>query len=226
MARSIVSAGIATGAATAILVSLGVWQIQRLHWKQGLLARIAAAEAAPPAALLPGETPNLFARVLAHGVLRGNRAALYGAEVRGDHMGAQLVEILDRAGQKPLLVVLGWVPTDRGRPAPITGPRDITGYVRLPEHANFLSAPDDFEGLRFYTLNPAAIATALGAPDAAPFTLVALKNPSVALPPPDAPEAAEALPRPPNNHLQYALTWFGLAAALLGVFGAWALKKV
>jgi surfeit locus 1 family protein len=98
----------------------------------------------------------------------------------------------------------------------------LIGYIRLPETPNFLSASDDPEGLRFYTLNPAAIGAALGVPDVAPFTLVALRDKRGAA---GAPEPAEGLPRPPNNHLQYALTWFGLAGALLAVFGAWVGKR-
>jgi surfeit locus 1 family protein len=221
---ALLSATIATGIALAILLWLGVWQIHRLHWKEGLLAQIAAAERAPPAEL-SGETPKLFARVEAHGVLRGDKIALYGAEVRGNRMGAQQAEILDRVGEKPLLVVLGWVPTDAGAPVPISGPRDITGYIRLPEHPNWLSAPDDLEARRFYTLNPTTIAASLGAADAAPLTLVALRNPLGAALPTTAPQPADALPEPVNNHLEYALTWFGLAGALVAVFGVWAMKR-
>jgi surfeit locus 1 family protein len=218
MTRPIVSASLATATAAVILVSLGVWQLHRLHWKQGLLAQIEAATHAAPVALPNGGKPALFTRVIAHGVLRGDRIALYGAEVRDDRMGAQAIEVLDRAGAGPLLVDLGWVPTDRGRPAPIRGPAEVTGYIRLAEKPSFLSAPNDLVGLHFYTLEPSAIGAALGAPDAAPFTLVALKGAPIS---PGSPEPAEGFPEPPNNHLQYALTWFGLAGALIGVFGVW-----
>jgi surfeit locus 1 family protein len=219
------SALVATVISVGILVGLGVWQIERLHWKERVLAQIDAAESASPVELLPGQTPQLFAKVIAHGDLRGGRVALYGAEVRDDRMGAQLVEVLDRVGQKPLLVVLGWVPTDRGITTPVVGPRDVTGYVRLPETPNFLSASDDVEGLHFYTLNAATIGAALGAPGVETFVLVALRTPQGLAPARDAPVPAESLPRPPNNHLQYALTWFGLAGALIGVFAVWAFRR-
>ncbi|MBV8911687.1 MAG: SURF1 family protein, partial [Acetobacteraceae bacterium] len=65
-------------------------------------------------------------------------------------------------------------------------------------------------------LDPEAIGAALGLGRVAPFVVVAL-GPSTS-----APEPAHALPRPPNDHLQYAITWFGLAAACLGVFAAYA----
>ena len=225
MRSGIYSAALATLVAVAILVGLGVWQIHRLHWKEGILAQIEAAGNAPPAELLAGDTPKLFTKVVAHGTLRGGRTGLYGAEVRGDRMGAQLVEVLDRVGAQPLLVVLGWVSTDHTTPQAVTGPVDVTGYVRLPELPGWLSAADDLEGLRFYTLNPLTIGHALGAPDAAPFMLVALKDKRGVALPAGAPIPAEALPQPPNNHLNYALTWFGLAGALIVVFLAWVLKK-
>ncbi len=205
------SAQLAFACAFAILAALGFWQLHRLHWKQGILAAIDRAEQAPAVPLRAG-TPPLFTRVVAHGTWRAGSVALYGAEVRGDRMGATAVQLLDgSAAGRPLVVVLGWVPTEHAAIKPMRGPADITGYVRLPETPNFLSAQDDAEGRHFYTLDPAAIGAALGAPQAAPFTLVSLGLPG----------GATALPRPVNNHLNYALTWFGLAASLLAVFVAW-----
>ncbi len=223
--QGFVSATLATLIAVCILIGLGFWQLHRLHWKEQILAQITEAEHAPAAELRGGDTPKLFTKVVAHGTLRAGPAALYGAEVRDDRMGAQLVEVLDRVAAQPLLVVLGWVPTEHGRPQPLTGPMDVTGYIRLPTTPGLLSAADDIEGLRFYTLNPSVIGRALGAPDAAPFMLVALKNPLAQALPATAPQPAEALPRPVNNHLQYALTWFGLAAALVAVYLVWVFKK-
>ncbi len=213
-------AAAATIIALAILIALGVWQLRRLAWKEGLLARIDAAETAPPQPLTAA-TPPLFTRVTVSGTLAGMPVALYGVEVRDNHLGAQRVERLDRPGASPLVVVLGWVPTDTGHAVTVSGPATVTGYIRLPEAPNWLSAPDDPEGRHFYTLDPKAIGAAIGAPDAAPFVLVALGKPGAW----GQPVPAAALPRPVNNHLVYALTWFGLAASLAGVFGAWAIRR-
>ncbi len=215
----VAGAAIATAIALAILVSLGVWQLRRLAWKEAILARIDAAETAPPVPL-QASTPPLFTRVTAQGTLAGSPIALYGVEVRDNHLGAQLVERLDRPGAAPLVVVLGWVPTD-SHAAAVSGPATITGYIRLPEQPNWLSAPDDPAGRHFYTLNPKTIGAALGAPDAAPFVLVALGRRGAW----GQPVPADALPRPVNNHLNYALTWFGLAASLAAVFGVWATRR-
>ena len=82
------------------------------------------------------------------------------------------------------------------------------GYVRPPEHPRWFGATDDPAARRFFALDPAAIGAALGLAEVAPFTLVALG------PAGGVPEPAQALPRPPNDHLGYAITWFGLAGLL------------
>jgi surfeit locus 1 family protein len=214
------SAAIATFVAICLLVALGVWQVERLHWKQAMLADIDRSEASAPAPLVG--VPPRFAKVVADGVLRP-QVALYGAFVRtapdgSARLGADRMQVLDwPAG--PVLVDMGWVPTEGAIPPVASGPMRITGYARMPERQHWFS-PDDSPGARlFYTLDPHEIGAALGAPAVAPFTLVALGKPTETPPIP-----ATELPRPPNNHLQYALTWFGLAAALLGVFGVWVVK--
>jgi surfeit locus 1 family protein len=75
---------------------------------------------------------------------------------------------------------------------------------------------------RFFTLDPVAIGAAVGQPTVRPFVLVALATgPAIAG---HWPEPAQHLPRPPNNHLSYAITWYGLAVALLAIFIVWARK--
>jgi surfeit locus 1 family protein len=214
---------LSTLAMLAVLIGLGTWQVHRLAWKRGLLAEIAAAEKAPPVPLPPNPTP--FMKVAVHGRLLADRTALYGAEVRegraGPALGGQLIVPLERTGAPPLLVDLGWVPTERRASIPLPqGEVTIVGYVRPPDHPGWFSANDNPALRQFFTLDPQAIGAALGLSRVAPFTLIAL-GPA---PPPGQPDPAHALPRPPNNHLQYAITWYGLAAALLVVFVVYAVK--
>ncbi len=227
-ARRLIGPGIATLVMLVLLIGLGVWQVQRLAWKEGLLAQIDRAEASPAVPL--GEAPpGQFAKVRVTGRLDATRSVLYGAEVRsteaGPQMGGQLLQPLDRPGQLPVLVDRGWVPSTQAAliAAPIDQPAGevtIDGYARQPETPGWLSARDDAATDRFYTLNPAAIGSAMGLREVAPFVLVALGTP----PPQGLPEPATALPRPPNNHLSYAVTWFGLAAILLAIFLIWSRK--
>lgn len=219
--RPVRSAAAASFVAIVILISLGAWQVQRLHWKRRLLADIAHAEQAPPVPLTDAPAP--FEKVVAQGTWRPP-TALYGAQVRtsaeGDVLGAQLLQVLARTGAPPLLVDRGWVPLEGARTAPAAGAASVTGYVRTAEQPTLLSAEDDLAERHFYTLDPGKIGFALGAADVAPFTLVAMGSAS-----PSAPVPATSLPRPPNNHLQYAFTWFGLAAALAGVFSVWTWQR-
>lgn len=224
MNRRLLVPGLITLALFSILLMLGFWQLRRLAWKEGLLAEIAHAEQSPPMPLT-GEHPSRFAKVSASGTLRPGVFALYGDDVRdigpAPVMGAQLLEILDRPGEKPVLVDLGWVPSDQHTPVhPVAGSAQIAGYARPPEQPGWLSAPDDLEAHRFYTLDPSVIGRVLGAPDLSPFTLVAMGRP-----PASGPIPADSMPSPPNNHFSYALTWFGLAGALVTVFITWAVKS-
>ena len=197
----------------AITLSLGVWQIERLHWKQGLLAEIDRAEAAPPIAIPTDPSP--FEKVEITGTLDADLIAHYGAEVRGVvggvTMGAQLIVPLDRPGQLPVLVDLGWLPDNAPVVLP-TSPTRVVGYIRPPEPAGRLTPGADLVQRRFWSLDPGAIGTALGLSAVAPYTLVAL-GPASAMPSP-----AQNLPRPSNDHLGYAVTWFGLALCLIGIF--------
>lgn len=211
--------GICTIAALAVLIGLGTWQIERMHWKHAALAAIAAAEARPGVDL--PESPPPFLKVRASGRLRFDLAALYGAEGRerlsGPVMGAQLLVPLERESGPPVLVMLGWVPGLPAERAPRAG--TVEGYVRPPEPAGAFAAKDDPAGRRFYSLDPAAIGPALGLASVAPFVIVALGVPQEG-----QPEPARTLPRPSDNHLSYAITWYGLAAGLVGVFFFFARK--
>jgi surfeit locus 1 family protein len=204
-----------------LLLALGTWQVQRLHWKTELLARLDAAAAAPPVPL--GAAPEPWRRVVATGRFDHGREAVLGLEVRGTVLGTHLLTPLLRDGAPPLLVDRGWVPLERNEPvARPEGEVSITGYVRPGEGRGWFAATDDPAGRRFYSFDPPAIGAALGLPVIEPFALVALAQPGA---PPGLPAAANSLPRPSNPHLGYAVTWYGLALALVGVLIAWALRR-
>ena len=209
----------------AVLLGLGTWQMQRLSWKAGLLASIDAAELAPPPALAPDAVPARYARVVATGRFDHAKEALLGLEVRGNTLGAHLLTPLLRDGAPALLVDRGWVPLERSLPvAHPEGVVSVTGYIRPGETASSVAARDDVAGRRFYTFDPAVIGRALDLPAVAPVALVALAAPDAA--PNTLPAAARAIPRPNNPHLGYAITWYGLAAALVGVFAAFAWRRL
>ena len=110
-----------------------------------------------------------------------------------------------------MLVDLGWA-AGAGASAASDRPGVDPGYVREPSDPGWFTPADDPAARQFYALDPARIGTALGLPGSRP-------SPSWRLGPAGrAADPAQHLPRPPNDHLQYALTWYGLAAILAFMF--------
>ena len=176
----------------ALLVSLGIWQLHRLEWKDALLARLDAAAAATPVALI--DSPPDFARIASVGTWDPVRSASVGVESRESGgrivMGRRFLGIWRRGGSGPVLVDRGWLPDGVAPPDPTA--TSIVGYVMPPERPGLLTARDDPSAHRYYAMDPSVIGRDLGLPA----------------------EVADP-PRPANNHLSYAMTWFGLAALLL-----------
>jgi surfeit locus 1 family protein len=232
--RRLLWPGMTTALMLIVLLGLGTWQVQRLFWKQALLAQIEHAEAADPVPLAQIEArsapspfvPSPFQKVSVTGTFLPDDTAFYGAEVRdiasGPAMGARMIEPLRASNGELILVDRGWAPLSR--PAPLNQPSgvvSVSGYVRPGDRRSWFSANDDTAARRFFTLDPMAIADAIGQPDVRPFVLVAL---AAGTPSDHWPDPARHLPRPPNNHLSYAITWYGLAVALLAIFILWARK--
>jgi surfeit locus 1 family protein len=223
--RRLLVPGLSTLIMLIVLIGLGTWQVYRLHWKEGILAQIAAAEAAPavPLDALPGP----YAKVSVTGRYRYDQAAEFGAEVRdtraGPTIGTYQIVPLQRDGASTVLVDRGWVPQKRETPLDDpAGVVTVTGYVRPAEARSWFSAADDPATRQFFTLDPAAIGAAVGVTDPAPFTLVAMTPLAIG----SYPAPAQHLPRPPNNHLSYVVTWYGLAAALVVIFAVWVRKAI
>lgn len=216
-------------AAFAVLVSLGVWQMQRLAWKEGLLARADAAASRPPVPIQEtlADGPDAeFRRVFL--VCRGLPTAPY-VELRsleGGQGGVRLISLCHPDGfQLPILVDRGFVSDVISARPPVQEsdqPFVVAGVLRrVDPPGRFTPDPD---GRFFYARDRWRMADALGGPTPANALMVFATNSSnpewEALSPSSPPPAFT------NNHLGYALTWFGLAAALLGVYAAflWRLK--
>ena len=98
----------------------------------------------------------------------------------------------------------------------------VTGLMREPEARNIFTPADDAAHNMWFTRDPAAIARVEGLDRAAPFTVDA----DVSAVPGGLPQGGETVLDIPNNHLSYALTWFGLALGLAGVFAVFAARRL
>jgi surfeit locus 1 family protein len=224
-------------AGLAVLLTLGVWQIERWGEKTFFLDRLRAQAAGAPAAMPAAASWSTLdpvrldlTRVSASGVfIDGPFAGVRTTIASGGPGTRQLSGFgrwifqgfrLDSGGV--VLVNRGFVPESRlGEIRPATGPATITGYLRSAETRGSFTPADLPAQREFYTRDPAGIAAALGIGPAAPFYLEAERQ-GDGMTPPAGVDAKELIARIPDNHLQYALTWFGLAATLLGVFAAYA----
>lgn len=218
--RRFVVPGLTTLLMLVVLLSLGTWQVYRLKWKENVLAEIATAEAAAPIPL--SSTPKPYSKVSVTGRFLYSRAAQFGAEVRdtklGPVMGSYQIVPLERENAPTILINRGWAPEKRQ--AALVEPSGlvtVTGYVRAAEPFRWFSPTDDVAERHFYTLNPAAIGAAVGIANPEPLTLIELGTAT----PEVYPMPAQQLPRPPNNHLSYVITWYGLAVALVVIFIVW-----
>lgn len=223
---------LAVAIAFAILIVLGTWQVQRLHWKQDLLTRITALEAAPAQPIRPvldrvatgADADFTRVTVTCPGVATAAFVELY--TLRDGQAGVRLISAcrLDGGAYGSVLIDRGYVAdTVLARP-PVklqdTAPLDMVGVLRAPEPGNTFSPPNTPQ--RWYVRDVAGMAAALQAPRPAPLVLMAETATN--------PQWKGLLPAPipadiANRHLEYALTWYGLAAALLGVYAAMLFRR-
>jgi surfeit locus 1 family protein len=226
-----------TIAGTVVLAMLGTWQLARMGEKRVFIERLMAQAAGQPAAM-PASTD--WAR-LDPAALDLTRVTASGSYVDGPYASVRTTIASGGPGTRQLsgfgrwifqgfrladggiiLVNRGFVPESRlGEIRPAAGTATITGFLRAPEGRGSFTPADLPANREFYTRDPAAIAASLGLVAAAPFYLEAERQ-GDGLTPPAGVDAKELIARIPDNHLSYALTWFGLAMTLIGVFAAFA----
>jgi len=237
-ARSIVTATIAALIGLAILISLGTWQLQRKAWKEKLIATVTERIDQPPQALPPRaqwsqltEPDSEYARVRFTATFLPGEAFVYtaGSSLRPDVTGQGFWVFAPArlagsgfADGTTVLVNRGFVPTDRKDAATraagaLAGPVEIVGYIRWPESRGWFAAADNPQANVFFVRDPQAMAGALGATPDAPFYI----DQELPVPPGGLPKPGRIDVTLPNNHWQYAITWYGLALALIGVYGVW-----
>ncbi len=226
----------------AAFIGLGLWQLQRRTDKHALIAaldeRLAAAPVAlPPAAQWPALTPEKdeFRRIdfsATYAALPDAMVYSSGSAVRDDISGPGTWAFMPSRlpGGETVAVNTGFVQNtmqdrsyqDRAVGQLITGqPVKLTGYIRFPETAGTLTPAENVAKRLWFTRDHLSMARALGwgegGKNVAPF-YIDLESP--------APESG--IPKPgaltvllKDDHLQYAITWFALAGAVVVAFGVW-----
>ena len=222
----------------AAFVGLGLWQLQRRVEKHALIAALTERLAAAPSPLPPpaqwgAMTPaaDEFRRVrftAAYAPIPDAMVYSSGSAVRDDVSGPGTWAFLPARLPTGEIVAInaGFVPNtmqdraqqDRAvKPLVTDAPVALTGYIRFPESAGVLTPSESIAKRLWFTRDHLAIARALGWGEVAPFYIDL-----------EQPVPASGIPKPgplevhlKDDHLQYAITWFALAGAVVIAFGVW-----
>ena len=214
----------------AILIALGTWQLERLQWKRALIAE-RAAQLAAPAEPLPTTATDWrswdFRPVTVHGEFRHDLEQLFGVGAIDGQVGHHVLTALVRPGGAGVLVDRGWVPADRAHPATRreaqpAGPAEVAGVVRYrgEDRPGWFTPDNQPAQSLWYWYDMPALERALGL-QLLPVVIEADATPN----PGGLPMGGQAPAELPNNHLQYAITWYGLAAGLVGVWIGFGLRR-
>lgn len=233
--RRLLWPGIAALLGLALLISLGNWQMQRLAWKEGLIGAIAERTHQPPVALAAVEQRAAeggdveYTRVSLSGSFRHDREVhLYALDDR-DGPGFDILVPLGLADGSYVWVNRGYVPNGlkdaaKRRAGQPEGEVAVVGLVRQPDaHRMFIPDNDPARNI-WYWRDIDALAASLGA-DASRVHRLIVDAEAEPANPGGWPRGGTTRLTLANRHLEYALTWYGLAATLVGVFIAFAIGR-
>jgi cytochrome oxidase assembly protein ShyY1 len=231
MRRGLLVPAVAALAGLVVLLGLGTWQLERKTWKEALIGTLDrrlndAPIALPPPSEWTGMTPenSEFTRVRLHAEFANTGDALVytsGSAIRDDVKGAGYFVFSPArlpSGQQ-VVVNRGFVP-NRSYPA-AAGAVDIVGALRWREAPSWFVSDHDAAGEIWMVRNPAAMAQQKGWGAVAPFYV----EQEAPVPPGGLPHPAPLKVHLRNDHLQYAITWYGLAAVLVVMFAIWAARR-
>ncbi|KAB2920252.1 MAG: SURF1 family protein [Hyphomicrobiaceae bacterium] len=223
----------------AVLLSLGTWQVQRKAWKDGLQARIAARAKAEPVPLSQvlqiwretGDVEYLHVRLTGR-FAHGREQHVYAIDERAGP-GFHIYTPLEATARQLVLVNRGFVPSAMKEPSrrpagQLAGEITLTGVVRLPVPRGMFTPKSEPDRNMFYWPDyMGMLSGARGAAegDVAPvaFFVEADADPAN---PGGWPKGGVTRLMLSNRHLEYALTWYGLAATLIGVYFAFAAGRL
>lgn len=208
--------------AVCVLILLGNWQMDRLAWKQALIAEMEANLAEPPVALPSAiETPKAweFRRVRVRGSFLHEKEMYLSNRTRKGSVGYEIMTPLKREDGAALLVNRGWVPMDRKDPSTRlpglpSGIVTVEGTLRTDKPKGWFTPPNEPRNNLWFHVDLPAMAGWAGVDPALPILLEA--SPSI-----DAgvyPRALLSRIELPNAHLHYAVTWYSLAVILLVIY--------
>ncbi len=200
-------------AGLGVLLWLGTWQVQRLAWKQEILSEIDSRIAAEPVPLPQqvSEDEDKYLPVTISGDMEPGEIHVL-VSVKQVGAGYRIIQSFSTE-DRTILVDRGFVPTTAKQTDRSTGPMEVTGNLHWPDEIDSYTPEADIDSNIWFARDVPNLAAALGAE---PILLIARSQTDPGVTPLPVDTAGI-----PNDHLQYAITWFGLAlvwAAMTGYF--------
>lgn len=210
--------------ALLLLIGLGSWQVERLFWKEALIAERHAAVTAPPIALpdsLAAAQGLEYRHVQVTGHFLNDRELYLGATSEDGHPGYHVITPLVEKTGEIVLIDRGFIPEAKRQPATreageIEGEVTIAGLLRLGTFGkpHWFLPDNSVEHNYWFWVDPSAMAAAEQLEHVLPFYVDADATPN----PGGLPVGGQTRLELPNNHLQYAITWYALAVALVVIY--------
>lgn len=207
-----------------ILLGLGTWQVERLAWKTQLLDTIASRMSAPPRTLTAANLDAVadYERVRVDGqFLHDREFHMLARSLTADEIGYQVLTPFRVTGGGTVIVNRGFVPSDRRDPetrpeGQVQGTVSVTGIARFPQAPGLRWLIPDNRPTDNVWIWPdlQRMAATVGIEPVAPFVIEADATPN----PGGLPVGGQTRLNIPNDHLQYAITWYALAVALVIMF--------
>ena len=210
--------------AFAILLTLGTWQMQRLQWKNDLISSFEARSHAP--AIAPPAVDMLtddyeFRRLALTGSFAHDKELYITGKTYEGNAGFHVITPMTLTDGRIIMVNRGWVSEDYREPEKRTfslvpGQVTVDAILRIPGQKGYFVPDNEPENGFWFTMNPQQMLLHLGLADAgiATFYADSLRVSDVVT----LPIAAKTELNLRSAHLSYAMTWYGIALGLLGVY--------
>lgn len=225
----------------------GTWQVNRLQWKQGLIAELAAAQKEAPRNGLPKDETELaalqFRPVTIRGTWLGDTEFHITPRYIHDQFGYALIAPLKLADGRIVLVNRGWIPGKKKLPETrpetrVRGTTTLTGLVRVGAERNYFTPANQPEKNIWFGRDIADMAASAHLENVVPAMVdvvapevLANEKPAVVKTAetkqaePKLPIPSDGIIRLRNDHLSYIVTWYGIALGILVIFIVYHRKK-
>ena len=242
-AAGLIAPALMTVALLPVLIGLGSWQWHRKAWKEDLIAKVEARRLAPPVSYVEAlgryaQTGDVeYLRVRVSGTFdHAQERHVYAPSTASQGWNVYTL-LRPEGGLPPLFVNRGWVPdalkdASKRATSQLAGPVAITGLVRRSEQPSLFTMARDDKVNRWYwrdlpgmesAAQPAGASVEADPSTAfAPFSIDAEAEPANG----GFPKGGTTEIHLSNSHLQYVVTWYGLALTLLVIFAVYARQRL